>query len=75
MAEHKFKIGDIVQLKSGGPSMTVRGYEPVDSDEVVCEWFDKTTFCSKAFHQGTLTTYQSPVIIAGPTVRSIKNNY
>jgi uncharacterized protein YodC (DUF2158 family) len=40
MAKHSFKLGDIVQLKSGGPSMTV--YE-VDNDfgkpVVRCQWF------------------------------------
>ena len=33
-----FSIGDVVQLKSGGPVMTV---ESVDSDgSVYCAWFD-----------------------------------
>jgi uncharacterized protein YodC (DUF2158 family) len=33
-----FKVGDIVRLKSGGPSMTVDGYNDYDGD-VVCKWF------------------------------------
>lgn len=32
----KFKIGDIVQLKSGGPKMTVTS---VSEDTVVTAWF------------------------------------
>jgi uncharacterized protein YodC (DUF2158 family) len=40
----KFKAGDIVQLKSGGPKMTVRFYDQnfggSESDDVLCEWFD-----------------------------------
>ena len=32
------KIGDVVRLKSGGPSMTVRS---LDGEFVDCEWFSK----------------------------------
>lgn len=32
-----FKIGDVVQLKSGGPLMTV--FE-IDGSSVHCRWFD-----------------------------------
>lgn len=33
-----FKVGDLVQLKSGGPLMVIRS---IDSDgDVYCEWFD-----------------------------------
>lgn len=31
-----FSVGDIVALKSGGPSMTVK---VVDSDDITCTWF------------------------------------
>jgi len=31
-----FVIGEIVQLKSGGPIMTI---ETIDDDEVCCVWF------------------------------------
>lgn len=57
MAEQKFKIGDQVQHKSGGPKMVVKGY---DGDEVVCEWFDKNTPVEKAFHQEVLRIYEPP---------------
>jgi uncharacterized protein YodC (DUF2158 family) len=35
--ETKFKTGDIVRLKSGGPKMTVNGYTPYG--QVECVWF------------------------------------
>ena len=38
MAE-KFKVGDVVRLKSGGPSMTVLANEE-DIDFIICQWFD-----------------------------------
>jgi uncharacterized protein YodC (DUF2158 family) len=37
MAE--FKTGDLVQLKSGGPAMTVRSSDK-SKDEYACDWFD-----------------------------------
>jgi len=64
MAEQKFKPGDVVQLKSGGPEMTVRGYkmiQPFDAPaypsdtEVECEWFDDKNQRQKGtFNQDTL---------------------
>ena len=38
MKEAKYKVGDVVQLKSGGPSMTVEGYRDYDG-HVICQWF------------------------------------
>jgi uncharacterized protein YodC (DUF2158 family) len=34
-----FKVGDVVQLKSGGPLMTVSS--PSDGGKVFCEWFNR----------------------------------
>lgn len=53
-ADQKFKIGDEVPHKSGGPRMVVKGY---DGEEVICEWFNKNTPYEKAFHQDTLQLY------------------
>ena len=39
MAEHEFKPGDLVQLKSGGPVMTYEG-EAAFGGEALCVWFD-----------------------------------
>lgn len=35
----EFKPGDVVQLKSGGPIMTVKFLD--EDGDVYCEWFDK----------------------------------
>ena len=35
--EERFKVGDIVQLKSGGPKMTVE--EELGSGDIRCQWF------------------------------------
>jgi len=57
MNEQKFKTGDQVQLKSGGPVMTVKEY---DGGEVVCEWFDEHSKVeSRSFHQDQLKPYQA----------------
>lgn len=41
MARRKFKLGDIVQLKSGGPKMTVTEEAEGDEDDAPlwCTWF------------------------------------
>lgn len=36
MADEKFKPGDVVSLRSGGPRMTIA---KVDAESVFCEWF------------------------------------
>ncbi|MCA9623147.1 MAG: DUF2158 domain-containing protein [Myxococcales bacterium] len=49
----QIKKGDTVQLKSGGPPMTV---EEVDGDEIVCVWFDhKNQLERSVFQVATLT--------------------
>jgi len=65
----KFKIGDEVRHKSGGPKMVIKGYEPKDGEEVICEWFDKNSPYEKAFHQDTLKAYEAPVFFTGPPRR------
>lgn len=38
----KFKVGDIVCLKSGGPDMTVVECLSINGiDKIKCRWFDK----------------------------------
>jgi len=38
MSEQQLKAGDVVQLKSGGPRMTIRW---IEDDKAYCDWFDK----------------------------------
>ena len=42
MSNQKFKTGDVVCLKSGGPAMTVRNYgeNSYDNLNVLCDWFE-----------------------------------
>lgn len=39
MDKEKFKAGDLVQLKSGGPTMTLRRFTSV-RENWICDWFD-----------------------------------
>ena len=41
MAEKKFKPGDVVELPSGSPLMTVSHYD--DWGNVVCSWYNVRT--------------------------------
>ena len=36
-SSQEFKIGDVVKLKSGGPTMTVNNIE--ENGEIYCQWF------------------------------------
>lgn len=58
-----FKVGDIVQLKSGGPPMTV--YQTNDEDDEApawadCSWFDKNQDKRQRFQQTSLKTVKEP---------------
>jgi uncharacterized protein YodC (DUF2158 family) len=43
-----FKAGDLVQLKSGGPIMTVRNTDLDGPEYVLCQWFN-----GKKLEEGT----------------------
>jgi len=47
----KFKEGDIVQLKSGGPKMTV---EDIFDDDIMCQWFEGSKLNEGIFTQESL---------------------
>ncbi len=54
MSHQKFKPGDVVVLKSGGPAMTVKYYEPKDGADVTCTWFGGKGLVEKSFPQDLL---------------------
>ncbi|HCQ8179606.1 YodC family protein [Morganella morganii] len=35
----KFKAGDIVRLKSGGPDMTIKAFTLTQGEAYICQWF------------------------------------
>lgn len=37
----QLKVGDVVQLKSGGPHMTVNGFVGSSGQMATCTWFEK----------------------------------
>ena len=55
----KFKPGDIVQLKSGGPSMTVAKSSYTD-EGYWCEWFKGASKERAHFDEETLKVYEAP---------------
>lgn len=60
----KFKPGDIVQLKSGGPAMTVSeirtSYGSGKFEGYWCEWFKGASKERAAFEEETLKPYVAP---------------
>jgi uncharacterized protein YodC (DUF2158 family) len=52
MADQSFTPGDVVELKSGGPDMTIQ--EPGDTGYWICVWFDGQMLNKRAFHTTTL---------------------
>jgi uncharacterized protein YodC (DUF2158 family) len=54
-----FKVGDVVELNSGGPIMTVQS---IHGSQVTCVWFNKTTGCfvESPLFAATLRTAEAP---------------
>lgn len=49
-----FKKGDVVRLKSGGPTMTVEDTAGYDDGKIRCAWFAKDEVKSSKFHPTSL---------------------
>ena len=64
MEENNFKVGDVVQLKSGGPKMTVLSKYQDDENEFVCTYFYKNEMKKDIFNYSVL---KKVVGIGGPT--------
>lgn len=61
----KFKVGDTVQLKSGGPVMTIyklpdpEGTNEVSKTHYQCEWFKEDTLQYGNFLEDTLIAIEA----------------
>jgi uncharacterized protein YodC (DUF2158 family) len=56
--EHQFKEGDVVSLKSGGPTMTIEGigtYGYSTREKAFCVWFEGTKKHDALFELSSLT--------------------
>ncbi len=65
MAEFKYKVGEIVNLKSGGPDMTIIS-TATDNDELesyyLCRWHEKDKgFGEKTFIEESLTLKENSI--------------
>lgn len=56
----KFNPGDIVQLKSGGPAMTVAEENTYEKGEYICIWFKGASKERGSFHGDILKSYEAP---------------
>ena len=56
-AMEDFEIGDVVQLRSGGPKMTVHGL--VSDGDVVCQWFEGNAVHEESFPKDALKKTES----------------
>jgi uncharacterized protein YodC (DUF2158 family) len=71
MAAAKYKVGDVVRLKSGGPDMTVQSVSDKnmsdqlsrellgDDDTIKCQWFSGTKLQHGRFNPQTLESVNS----------------
>jgi len=56
---NKFKIGDPVQLFTGGKKMTAGDYE-TDGVHLRCDWHDKAESKHEVYHEDQLRIYTLP---------------
>jgi uncharacterized protein YodC (DUF2158 family) len=58
--EPKFKPGDVVQLKSGGPAMTIEEKVGGKAEEYFCIWFRGASREHGYFKIDSLKSYVAP---------------
>lgn len=59
MSEENLKPGDVVELKSGGPAMTVKG-TAYGTEGLICSWFDGKKVQEREFEPAQLKRRGSP---------------
>ncbi|ALO34504.1 hypothetical protein CMT41_07080 [Colwellia sp. MT41] len=52
--ENKFKVGDIVKIKSGGPDMTIQTMPSQRNSYYYCQWFAGKKLEIGHFPEGSL---------------------
>jgi len=64
-----YKTGDLVQLKSGGPAMTVKEAigDGLDGGDYLCQWFGGSTLKEGVFPANSLR----PADLAEPGIRTV----
>lgn len=56
--QQEFKPGDVVQLRSGGPAMTVDGISEIG--EIICVWFEGSKKNKDMYSSASLKRYEPP---------------
>ena len=56
----KFNAGDVVQLKSGGPPMTISGEDNYNRGKYDCVWFKGASKQVGSFAADVLKPYEAP---------------
>ena len=65
----KYKMGDVVQLKSGGPEMTVASVSKLMGTSYECQWFSGKKLERGNFPEDSL---QNPPARTGPIMVSMR---
>lgn len=59
MANRAFSLGDVVQLKSGGPLMTIQVIGTgMSSNKIYCSWFDDKKLVGDNFSPESIEIFE-----------------
>ena len=75
MTNEQIQVGDLVELKSGGPDMTVEKiYEGANGEQrAACQWFDGVKPMSGAFPLTSLKPASKPH--SGPSIAVVSPGF
>jgi uncharacterized protein YodC (DUF2158 family) len=68
MTDEPLEVGEVVQLKSGGPAMTIQGIGRV-TEGFECVWFEGTTPHMESYKKEVLKRWKEPQWSQVRTVR------